>query len=491
MVRVSLTVLVAAAALSGCGRGTDSGPPLGNFDTRIDGAPKESDPDSHDTHLCVNESGQIGVVWVDDRDGANDVWFNRSLDLGNSWLIAPVKLNRGLNSKVWNPTIACNDKGVYVAWEDDRDGELQNHNIYFNRSTDGGETWAEADVLLELDDEGRSFSQGPQIASAGDDLYVVWYDNLNGAADIMCAASDDNGKTWREPVRVDSDEPPGIAFSGVPKITATATGNVYVVWEDTRNGNSDIYFARSDNAGNSFRPDTRLDVGDEAGENFSFSPIISADGENVYVVWHDARGGGGSGSGRDVYLNYSDDAGANWFNSAKRVEMDAVAFGNSIFPKVVTTGSIGTVAWSDYRDVPYDIYYRRYDGGEPIMDEARVDLGSDLGFANSTDVVMSTNGTEVIIAYEDGRDGNPEDESGYNDLYYNYVAGGAVQDPDLRIDTFYPANSFKTDLEVVLYQQLVFATWTDGREGTADVFFKKLNLGDAGETLEGEQANQQ
>lgn len=486
MVRVSQSLLVAVALLSACGRGPVDSAGTENYDLRIDMAPEGSDPDSHDTHLCVNDAGQIGVVWVDDRDGGPDVWFNRSLDLGKSWMPAAVKLNRGLNSKVWNPTIACNEKGVYVAWEDDRDGELQNHNIYFNRSTDGGETWAENDVLLELDDEGRSFSQGPTIESAGDDLYVVWYDNLNGAADIMCAASDDNGKTWREPIRVDSDEPAGIAFSGSPQVTATANGNVYVVWEDTRNGNSDIYFARSDNAGNSFRPDTRLDGGDEAGQNFSFSPMIAADGDNVYVVWHDAR----NGAGRDVFMNYSGNAGADWFNTAVRVEQDAPAFGNSIFPQVAVVGSVGTVAWADQRNSPYDIYYRQFDAGEPTMEEARVDLGSEMGFANSTDVVVSTNGTEVLIAYEDGRDGQLEDDAGYNDLYYNYVVGGAVQDPDLRIDTFYPANSFKTDLEVVLYQQLVFASWTDGREGTADVFFKSLNLGTAGETLEGEQAAQ-
>ncbi len=488
MVRVSQSLLVAMALLAACGPGTDSGPIEIPLDVRIDGAPKEADPDSHDTHLCVNESGQIGVVWVDDRDGNNDVWFNRSLDLGNSWLIAPVKLNRGLNSKVWNPTIACNDKGMYVAWEDDRDGELQNHNIYFNRSTDGGESWSESDVRLELDEEGRSFSQLPQITSAGDDLYVVWMDNLNGAADIMLAASDDNGKTWREPVRVDSDEPAGVAFSGSPRISATGTGNVYVVWEDTRSGNSDIYFARSDNAGNSFRPDTRLDGGDEAGENNSFSPRVAADGEHVYVTWHDAR----EGTGRGIYMNYSSNAGADWYNAAARVETDGLARSNSIFPKVVVNGSVGTVAWSDDRpnNEFYDVYFRQFDGGDPLADEAKVDNYEVLGRANSTDVVMATNGTEVLIAYEDARAGNVDDDAGYNDLYYNYVAGGAVQPEDLRVDTFYPANSFKTDLEVALYQQLVFATWTDGREGTADVFFKKLNLGEAGETLEGEQTAQ-
>lgn len=489
MLRSSLKVVFAVALVSGCSKSADSGIPPENLDIRIDQAAQDNDPDSYGTQMCVNENGEVFVVWLDTRDGTDDVWFNRSLDLGLSWMPSAVKLNRGIDNNVWNPAIACNTKGVYVVWEDDRDGELQNHNIYFNRSLDGGETWAENDKLLELDEDGNSFSQGPQIVSAGDDLYVVWYDNLNGAADIISASSGDNGKTWGDPVRVDSDEPAGIAFSGSPRVAATETGNVYVVWEDTRNGNSDIYFARSDNAGSSFKPDTRLDGGEEAGRSFSFSPQIAADGDNVYVTWHDARNAAAQGEGgRDIYMNYSSNAGKDWSNSATRADTDNAGFFNSLFPKVQVVGSTGYIAWSDNRNnSTYDIYLRVFDNGEPQGDEFRVDVGSEAGQANSTDVVMATNGVEVVVGYEDQRNGDVSAEEGYNDLFYNYVAGGSVQDPDLRIDTFYPANSFKTDLHIALHQQLVYATWTDGRLGSSDVFFKKLALGEEGETLEGEE----
>ena len=496
MNRHPIATFLFVGLVAGCGPGTDTGEIQGNLDIRIDMAENSgNDVDSHDTKMCVNDLGEIYVVWIDKRDGTEDIWFNRSINLGVDWLPAAIKLNRGVNNKVWNPSIACNDNGVYVVWEDDRDGELQNHNIYFNRSTDQGTTWAEKDFLLENDDEGRSFSQGPQIIAAGKrDLYVVWYDNLNGASDIILTASDNNGKDWGEPVRVDSDDP-GEAFSGSPKIAATGSGNVYVVWEDTRNGNSDIYFARSENGGSSFRPDIRLDGGDEAGSSFSFSPHLCADGSNVYVVWHDARNAaeGDGGGGRDVFLNYSGDAGANWFNTAVRVDTDSPGFFNSLFPQCQAIGSTGYVAWYDNRPNGqiYDAWLRTFESGDPTGDEVRLSEpgnGFDNGNGNSTDVVMASNGTEVVIAWEDERDGALNDaESGYNDLYYNYLQAGVPQGEDLRIDTFYPANSFKTDLNVALHGNLVFSTWTDGREGTSDVFFKKLVLGTAGDTLEGEQ----
>lgn len=491
MLRSPLTILAITSLLGACAGTPQDSAVVPKGDVRIDQAPQEADPDSKDPQMCVNDNGEIFVVWVDDRDGTDDIWFNRSTNLGQDWLLSATKLNRGQQNGVWAPAIACNNKGVYVVWEDDRDGELQNHNIYFNRSTDSGETWLEQDVLLELDDEGRSFSQGPQITSVGDDLYAVWYDNLNGAADILSVASGDNGETWRDPVRVDSDEPAGIAFSGSPQVAATETGKVYVTWEDTRDGNSDVYFARSDNAGNGYKPDTRLDGGDEAGSEFSFQPQIGADEDDVYVVWHDAR----DGDGGSIYMNYSSNGGADWFGSAARVEQDESQGNfNSLFPKVVVTGARGHIAWYDntqYNDPSaeaYDIWYRAFDAGNPVADMTRLSQPElSTGQGNSTNVQMATNGAEVLVAWEDQRDG-AEAADGYNDLYYNYIAGGNPQTEDFRIDTFYPANSFKKDLRVALHGNLVFSVWTDGREGTSDVFFKALPLGEAGETLEqGEQ----
>ena len=480
MQRLSLGLLV--VMVIGCGGdGGDTGVmPLG-LDTRIDLAPQSSDPDSGDTQMCVDDNGTVYVVWIDDRDDSPDVWFNRSANGGASWLPSAVKLNRGLDNNVWSPDVSCNKKGVYVVWEDDRDGALQNHQIYFNRSMDGGETWLQNDVLLELDAEGRSFSQGPKLKSVGDDLYAVWYDNANGAYDIFLAGSGDNGKTWRDPVRVDSDEPAGVARSGNPQIDATENGRVYVVWEDSRNGNSDIYFARSDNAGSSFKQDQRLDGGDDLGAFHSFVPRMSAEGDNVYVVWHDER----NGAGRDIFLNYSADGGANWSNTAVRVDSDNPGFFNSVFPEVITLGNQAHVVWQDLRVSPgYDMYYRVVENGEPLEEEVRLDVGDDPGLSHSMKVSMSTNGVDIAMAWEDSRH-DATDGDGYDDLFYNYAsADGTLQETDFRIDSLADGESFKFDLNVHLHGQKIFTVWTDGRLGTADVYFKSLTLGEEGEFVE-------
>jgi len=469
MVRIVMG-LSALLAFAGCGD-KEQEEIIFSTDTRIDMA-GDPDPDSGDTRMCVNDNGEIFVVWVDDRDGSPDVWFNRSVDLGVSWLPAAVKINRG-DSNVWLPDIACSTTGVFVVWEDDRDGELENHQIYFSRSMTAGETWLDADRLLELDFEGRSMSLGPEIIAVGEDLYVTWFDNANGAFDIFVASSGDNGESWRDPVRADSDEPAGSAYSAWPQIGATEAGKVYVVWEDSRNGASDIYFARSENAGSSFKEDTRLDGGDAAGLNASFAPRLSADGDEVYVVWHDER----NGEGRDVFVNHSFNGGADWNNNAGRIDTDNPGFFNSLFPTVETVGNVGHVAWQDARSEGYDIYYRRYQSGDPVGEEIRLDVGDEEGFSNSLNTAISAQDQTLVVAWEDGR-GEVDTDFGYNDLYYNYSeAPSEFGSADLRIDSIAPGESFKVDLDVHVYGKLVYSTWTDGRLGTADVYFKALEVG--------------
>ena len=110
-------------------------------------------------------------------------------------------------------------------------------------------------------------------------------------------------------------------------------------------------------------------------------------------------------------------------------------------------------------------------------DEVRLDVGDEEGFSNSLNTTISAAGDTLVVAWEDGR-GEVDSDFGYNDLYYNYAeAAGTFAEVDLRIDSIAPGESFKVDLNSEVYGKLVFSTWTDGRNGTADVFFKALEVG--------------
>jgi hypothetical protein len=94
-------------------------------------------------------------------------------------------------------------------------------------------------------------------------------------------------------IRLDTGDPPGSNDSHSPQISSNGS-NVYVVWSDGRNSlwNEDIYFNYSEDSGITWQAtDIRLDTGDPPGANVSKYPQISSNGSNVYVVWQDERNG--------------------------------------------------------------------------------------------------------------------------------------------------------------------------------------------------------
>ena len=470
-------------------------------DQKIDGvADDDTRIQSVEPQMCVNSLGHVFVLWMDNREAVaaatgptvDDkvvLWMNRSLSKGDpdTWLPAPARVNQGAGD-VFNPKMVCNDNGAYVVWEDNRDGELQNHNIYFQRSVDG-ETWLAEDVLVDPDPQGDTFSISPDLAiDASNNLYVVWADNQSGSYDILLSTSNDNGATWQAPSRVDQDFP-GDAWSGQPDVAVDAAGlHVYVAWEDKRDGKSDIYFTYSETAGASFRAEERLDttLADPDGATSSFDPTICTDGTGpVYVVWHDAK----NGTGYDIYYNYAPDQGATFFPAAVRLESDTAGQNNSQYPKCSAIGSKLHVAWQDNRFIGYDAFYRSItDGIVDPTEEIRLDVGTLEGAANSLEVQLARFDNTVVVGWTDGRAeaeanvDNPDASLGYDDVYYNFADNGGRFDAekDYRVDSLLPGQSYKENLSIGLLGGEVYAAWEDGRGGTSDIYFQRHLLGSEG-----------
>lgn len=469
---MSRTWIVIFGLLVACGG--DDEERLTSSDIRLDGAGDADSVDSEGTRMCVNSAGNTFVTWFDDRDGSSGVFLNASLNAGRDWFPAPVRVDNSSGS-AFNPSIACSEDAIYVVWEDDRDGELENRNIYLNYSTDGGQSWLEEDILLDLDEDGRTMSLGPRVAVTGSDVHVSWFDSAFGAYDIFVASSTDGGASFSEPLRVDSDSP-GSAYSASPVLAVNEDGGVFVAWEDSRSAGSDIFVAVSQDRGATFDQDRRLDGGDSPGAGDSFEPQLAVRGDDVYVVWHDDR----NGEGRDIFLNWSGDGGSSWLAEAVRIDSDQEGFFDSLYPNLaIDAAGVAHVAWHDARTNGYDIYYRSVDGDSPAGEEVRLDVGDPAGFTNSLNarVAVGSEG-QVIVAWEDRRADN--EELGYDDLYYNWSAdsGATWQTRDLRIDSVEAGSSFAVDLGLHIHQGEMLTAWTDGRRGNADVFFHRMAVGE-------------
>ncbi|MCC7159353.1 MAG: exo-alpha-sialidase [Ignavibacteria bacterium] len=102
------------------------------------------------------------------------------------------------------------------------------------------------DVMLTFDPavSTTSYNNATCLASAGNTLHLAWEETRDGNNEIYYKRSIDGGTTWGADTRITNDtnysQKPSIAVSGVV---------LHVVWTETRDGNAEIYYKRSPNGG--------------------------------------------------------------------------------------------------------------------------------------------------------------------------------------------------------------------------------------------------
>ena len=237
-------------------------------------------------------------------------------------------------------SIAADDAGrVHVVWYDKRDGNSQ---IYYKRSTDGGDTW-EPDVRLSYD---PALREHPAIAASGNHVYVVWHDTRNDGLDIFFKFSADGGLTWSGETPLTTD-----GSSSYASITAEGE-NVHVIWGSHQEGpQTEIYTSHSTNAGLSWAVATRLsELPDD-----SWSPTIAIAGTQVYAAWVETKD-----ENEEEYFRRSTDGGVTWEPITRLTNNRA----NSWASSMVASGNTVHLFWFDQQDSPV----------QPLEAEAKLNL---------------------------------------------------------------------------------------------------------------------
>ena len=240
---------------------------------------------------AVAASGaNVFVVWADDTPGNSEILFRRSLDNGATWKSAMQLTNTSGYSD--DPTVALSGANVYVVWEDETPG---NSEIYFLQSSDSGATWKSAKRLTN----NAGDSEFPRIAARGGNIYVMWVDDTPGNEEIFFRRSPDYGATWQSAKRMTNS----YGYSAQPGIAADGA-NVYLSWYDDTTGSAQIYFRRSANWGLSWEAAKQV-----SSSGSSSDPAIAAagDGATVYLA-----GRSDSTGNQEIHFIRSDDNGATW-----------------------------------------------------------------------------------------------------------------------------------------------------------------------------------
>ena len=130
-------------------------------------------------------------------------------------------------------------------------------------------------------------SNNPSIATTRDGVvHVVWEDNRAAAKPQIFYKTFTPGVGWSADQQIVSS--PGSGVARTPSLIATRTGRLNLVWRDSRDGNSEVYYKQYVPGTGWDAVDTRLTVNTST----QFEPQVDADlMDNVYVVWTDLRNG--------------------------------------------------------------------------------------------------------------------------------------------------------------------------------------------------------
>ncbi len=317
-------------------RSTDAGVSWG-ADTRL------TNNTGYSLYPSVTATGSVvHVVWKDERDGNWEIYYKRSIDEGVTWGADTRLTNNSATSEL--PSVSVSGSAVHVVWYDGRD---EHGVIYYKRSTDGGISWG-ADTRLS----DSSVSAGmASLTVSGSVVHVVWNDYRHdpvGFPEIFYKRSTDGGISWGTDTRLTNNP----AFSFFPSVSVSGSF-VNVVWYDSRDGNSEIYYKRSTDGGISWEADTRL-TNNTAD---SWLPSVSVSGSVVHAIWMDKREGHD-----EIYYKRSTDEGMNWCTDT-RLTNNSV---ESSRPSLTVSGSVVHVIRYDKRDGNFEIYYKRDPTGNPI-----------------------------------------------------------------------------------------------------------------------------
>jgi len=186
--------------------------------------------------------GQVGVIWADDREaGEVDIYFAHSGDSGRTFSTPNLRVNSEVPGDKLSPDIVYHDGTIYVVYSN-RTGEV-NGDIYFNRATDLGHTWLEAEVMVNA--AGDNHAVSPRIVvPSRDDIGIVWAVDLYESSfyDLFFSRSHSNGDSWSHPWQV-NDDGQGSFQHGQPALAFNLEAGASISFFDYREGKPHIYFA--------------------------------------------------------------------------------------------------------------------------------------------------------------------------------------------------------------------------------------------------------
>jgi hypothetical protein len=349
------------------------------------------------------------------------------------------------------PAVAFDGTDYLLVWS--VGGEDTTNEVRGTRVSTAGVPADPNGVLLRSEAVG-DYALGPKLAFDGTNYLVVWSDLVDDTSDedvhgvrVSPAGAPVDGVSLQIATGRKDEDNSSVAFDGT---------NYLAVWQDSRNGNDDIYAARISADGTLLDP-TGIAISTAAGAQRL--PKIAFGGANYVVVWQDLRG-----VDTDIYATRVNKAGT--VLDPAGIALSTVAYDQRA-PCVAFGATDYLVVWSDGRSgTNDDIYATRVSKGGAVLDPAGIAVAS--APSDESSPALASDGENYLVAWSQADDDSDQD------IYAARVsAAGIVDDvPGIAIAT---AAGDQVTPAVAFDGTSYLIAWADFRNGsTSDIYAARI-----------------
>ncbi len=302
-------------------------------------------------------NGEFIFTWTDQRNNDPDIYAQKVNIAGQMLWSDPFIVYSDQSASIpapqQNPRIqATSDNAAVIVWEDFR-LDSQNADLFAQKlAADGTKLWGESGIAVSTAD----FAQiGQRMASDGNGgVYIVWDDLRNGNSpndDVYAQHLNAAGEAlWTAGGKAICTMP-NEQNGGLVKVSGS---NVFINWMDNRNGSIGIYYQVLNPSGTTMLADNGVQVfWGLSGDTPKGEYKIVARSNDTVILWQDTRF---ANEGYRIYYQILTQDGQTLLETNGRtVTLDGV--GSQYNPQaVVTEDNHVAIVWTDDRTGASNIY---------------------------------------------------------------------------------------------------------------------------------------
>lgn len=360
-----------------------------------------------DSAMALSPSGQLFVAFADNRETESYIYlqkFNYDAPSGTyirDWISDAKVVNHQGSS---NPELKFTPDGsLFLVWDDSRTGDS---NIYLEELNPADGSLIGSEFAVSHDASATAQKNPSMDADQDNNLYLVWEDYRDANWDIysqrFTAAT---SVFWTDDYKVNTSSL-GEQLNAKIIVDRDGSGvnlnNSYIFWQSNHLGNFDIFLSKFDKDHQAIFSEKQINAGGSLGQ---YEPTATYDGSNYfYVAWTDERN-----SQPDIYMQKIDKSGNRiWATGDKEVNDDSYATARRIKPSI-GYGGVGAIyiSWEDNRngDAYSDIYTSKVDSTGARLWTYDLVVADYLSSVQTNASTVCDVGGKAVTIWQDNRGG--------------------------------------------------------------------------------------